>query len=428
MGFILFPVSKVFAVMPPGLGLGTADSYAVFGAAGVTNTGASTHIWGDVGADSSVTGLDDATQVDGTIKFAPATNGVATDASSTYDSLMDASQGDPSDLDLAGTNTIVPGVYNVAATTFNGALTLNGAGVYIFRSSSSNTTVGSGTMNLINGACASNVFWAISASMTIGTGADVEGTIIAQTGLISLATGATLVGRAISLTKQVTLQSNQITQPTCAVATPTPTSTPTTAPGPTSTPGSSPTPTPTTAPGPTSTPGSSPTPTVLGPTLTPGLSPTPTPTPTVLSTSTSNLTTSNGVETKYCESINGQIITPAIIESKRIDADSIFIKWGPYSGIDKFNVEYGFEKEKLLYNTDVTGFSTIINALHSNQPIWVRVAARDDCQVGTYGEPKLVGGPGLPSTGMFPNDNNFLKYAFMGSAILLVFLLKKVHS
>src|SRR5665811_2075206 len=219
MQLIFIPVQKAQAVTPPDRGLGAADPYGVFGKAGVTNTGAPTHIWGNVGADtmSTITGLDDATQVDGTI-IAPAAN-VQTDASSTYDSLISASQGTSSGLDLAGTNTIVPGVYDVAASTLNGALTLDGAGVYIFRSSSSNTTAHSGTMNLINGACASNVFWAVSTSMTIGTGAHVEGTIIAQTGNITLATGATLVGRAISLTDQVTLQSNQITQPTCATAT-----------------------------------------------------------------------------------------------------------------------------------------------------------------------------------------------------------------
>jgi hypothetical protein len=224
---ILLPVLLIFslsfgfsiinttqAVTPPDRGLGAADSYSVFGKAGVTNTGANTHLWGNVGADSSVIGLT-APQVDGAIITDGDTAGVATDASSTYDSLMDASQGVPTGLDLAGTNTITPGVYDVAASTLNGALTLDGEGVYIFRSSSSNTTAHSGTMNLINGACASDVFWAIADSMTIGTGAAVEGTIIAQTGLISLATGATLKGRAISLISQVTLDDNQITEPVC---------------------------------------------------------------------------------------------------------------------------------------------------------------------------------------------------------------------
>src|SRR5680860_1406406 len=348
---------KVFAVTPPDRGLGAADPYGVFGALGVTNTGVSTHIWGDVGANSSVTGLDDATQVDGTIKIAPATNGVATDASSTYDSLMSSLQGTSSGLDLAGTNTIVPGVYDVAASTLNGALTLDGAGVYIFRSSSSNTTAHSGTMNLINGACASDVFWAISASMTIGTGADVEGTIIAKTGNITLATGATLVGRAISLTDQVTLQSNQITQPTCAVPTATPT-------------------------------------------------PSPTATPTVAPTATSSSDELSSTSTTVCSPLN--YIAPIIIESKRIDTDSISFSWGPYSGTDKFIVQYGVENGKWIYSTNVTGFSTTLNALPSNQPIWIRIGVSDNCSLGNYGESKLVGRSSLPSTGFAPHENNIL--------------------
>src|SRR5680860_592987 len=308
MQLIFIPVSKAQAVTPPDRGLGAADPYGVFGALGVTNTGAPTHIWGDVGANSSVTGLDDATQVDGTIKVAPETNGVATDASSTYDSLMSSLQGTSSGLDLAGTNTIVPGVYDVAASTLNGALTLDGAGIYIFRSSSSNTTAHSGTMNLINGACASNVFWAVSTSMTIGTGAHVEGTIIASTGSITLATGATLVGRAISLTQQVTLQSNQITQPTCAAATAT-------------------------------------------------------------ATAAASLSSSSTSDIAPC--IASEITTvPIIIDSKRISPTSIFISWGPYAGINTFNVEYGLTSGSRPYNVSVTGFSTTINNLPANQPIW----------------------------------------------------------
>src|SRR5680860_516752 len=364
---------KVFAVTPPDRGLGAADPYGVFGALGVTNTGVSTHIWGDVGANSSVTGLDDATQVDGTIKIAPATNGVATDASSTYDSLMSSLQGTSSGLDLAGTNTIVPGVYDVAASTLNGALTLDGAGVYIFRSSSSNTTEHSGTMNLINGACASNVFWAVSTSMTIGTGAHVEGTIIASTGSITLATGATLVGRAISLTQQVTLLSNQITQPICAAPTATPT------PSPTATPTPSPTATPT---------------------------PSPTATPTVAPTATSSSDELSSTSTTVCSPLN--YIAPIIIESKRIDTDSISFSWGPYSGTDKFIVQYGVENGKWIYSTNVTGFSTTLNALPSNQPIWIRIGVSDNCSLGNYGESKLVGRSSLPSTGFAPHENNIL--------------------
>jgi len=206
--------------------LGVSNAYAVFGKAGVTNDSvtSTTYVWGNVGADilTSITNLNDATQVGGTI-IAPAT-GIQTAVSAAYDALD--TQPATASLDLAGTNTVTPGVYNIGATTLNGTLTLDGVGVYIFRSNSSITTSGGGTVHLINGATACNVFWQIPTSMTIGTGSHVEGTIIAQTGLISMATGATLTGRALSITKQVTLDSNQITEPICAAPVATPVVTP----------------------------------------------------------------------------------------------------------------------------------------------------------------------------------------------------------
>jgi len=106
-----------------------------------------------------------------------------------------------------------------------------------------------------------------------------------------------------------------------------------------------------------------------------------------------------------CPTIGIGIIAPIIIESRRVDADSVFVSWGPYSGTDKFNVRYGMSKDKLLYNVDVTGFSTTINALPSNQPIWVQIAARNECQIGTYEASRLVGGPSLPSAGFGPREN-----------------------
>lgn len=205
--------SFAFAASAPNLGI--AAPFAVFGKAAVTNNSdvGTTHIWGDVGADllANITGLNDVTQVDGTM--AGPVPGVQTAASAAYDAL-DAEIATGS-LDLAGTHTVSPGVYTVGATTLNGVLTLSGAGVYIFRSSSSISTSGPAQVRLINGAAACNVFWQIPAAMTIGANSIVVGTIIAQTGLISLDTGATLRGRALSLTQQVTMDSNQITEPTC---------------------------------------------------------------------------------------------------------------------------------------------------------------------------------------------------------------------
>lgn len=200
--------------------LGVADSYAVWGKAGVTNSGVATHIWGNVGADSlsNITGLDDATQVDGTI-IAPTPATVQTAISDAYTALSTPPQGAITDISLTTSKAVVPGVYLVKADeTLNGTITLNGEGVYIFQSASAYHVADSAQVVLTNGATACNVFWRIYSTMTIGTNAQMVGTIITSQEAITLNTGASLQGRALSGIAAVTLLSNIITEPTCAAA------------------------------------------------------------------------------------------------------------------------------------------------------------------------------------------------------------------
>ena len=139
---------------------------------------------------------------------------------------------------------------------------------------------------------------------------------------------------------------------------------------------------------------------------------------------------SSGVESVFCPALNTQIVSPIILESRRVGPTSIFVSWGPYSGVNIFNVQYGTENGKWLYNTDVTGFSTTINNLPANQPIWVRVGARSDCTMGIYGQSKLVGGPVLPGTGFAPRKNNILWYLTIGTfgGFFIFFVLISLNS
>lgn len=105
----------------------------------------------------------------------------------------------------------------------------------------------------------------------------------------------------------------------------------------------------------------------------------------------------------YCPPIDSNTVSPIVITSKRIDSDSISLNWGPYSGTEEFNVQYGTKNGDWQYNTNVEGFSTTINNLPLNLPIWVRVAARNNCTIGEYGISKLIGGPGLPNAGKLHN-------------------------
>jgi hypothetical protein len=58
----------------------------------------------------------------------------------------------------------------------------------------------------------------------------------------------------------------------------------------------------------------------------------------------------------------------------------------------------------------VTGFSTNINDLPSGVPIWIRIAARNSCTIGYYGNSTLVGNPSLPTTGFAPRKFGIIWY------------------
>lgn len=213
--FIFGLTVPVFVHAATAPNLGAAAGYSVFGNAGITETPAQTsHLWGDVGGNGLGNASLIASQVDGSIDVG-ANVLVVGAISSAYSDL--AGEVQTGSIDLAASPTVVPGVYDVAATTFNSTLTLNGAGVYIFRSTSSIAQTAGGTMLLTNGACADNVFWQIPTSMTFSAVGNIKGTIITNTGLISFVSGVSLKGRAWAAT-QVTMDNNQITEPVACAA------------------------------------------------------------------------------------------------------------------------------------------------------------------------------------------------------------------
>ncbi|MEV4923978.1 ice-binding family protein, partial [Streptomyces roseoverticillatus] len=205
--------------------LGTADSYAVLGGQSVTNTGPST-INGDLGVSpgSSVTGFPPGT-VNGTIHAADAQAAQAqSDLTIAYDSAAgqasDATLTSPGDL---GGMTLNPGVYKAASSiNITGTLTLDAHGdpnaVWIFQIGSMLETASGSSVSLINGAQPCNVFWQVGSSATIGTDSSFVGTIMALTS-ITVDTGATIDGRALARNGSTTLDTNTITRESCAAGT-----------------------------------------------------------------------------------------------------------------------------------------------------------------------------------------------------------------
>ncbi len=200
------------------ISLGTAANYAVLAAATVTNTGPTT-INGNVGLSpgTSVTGFPPG-QVIGTIDAADSASLQAqNDLTGAYNTAAASPITATIPVELGG-STLTAGVYASPAGTFGitGTLTLDAQGdpnvVFIFRAASTLITASASNVDLVNGAKASNVFWVVGSSATLGTYSILQGNILAMAS-ITVTTGVTLNGRALACTAAVTLDANTITPP-----------------------------------------------------------------------------------------------------------------------------------------------------------------------------------------------------------------------
>jgi hypothetical protein len=243
-----------FTTSPPcpsaaAVNLGAACTFGILAASTVTNTGG-THVTGpapsgDLGLSpgSSATGFQDPPAN----TYAPAGTGTHTAGPGLVSGIIHLTDAPPSPNnaadaqaaltvaynDLAGRTTpaptivagdlggltLAPGLYKSTSTLgITGTLTLDGQGnanaVWIFQIASSLTTLGSSSIVLAGGASAHNIFWQVGSSATLGTNSTFDGSILALTS-VTLTTGATLNGRALARNGAVALDTNMVTVPAC---------------------------------------------------------------------------------------------------------------------------------------------------------------------------------------------------------------------
>jgi Ice-binding-like/Bacterial Ig-like domain len=223
-------------LLPPPAGLATACGYGILAATPVvsnviaTTPPGPTHVTGNVGISpaASITGFPPGT-ITGAFDAGDAAAAQAQiDLTAAYNNALNAGGGPSVGIALTadiGNQTLPPGVYIApSALGITGNLTLDGStnpnGVWIFKVPSALTTAdGSiGTpasqVLLIGGAQAHNVFWVIGSSATLGTFSLFQGTIMAQAS-VTLKTGATLDGRALARTGAIALDNNPVNVPPC---------------------------------------------------------------------------------------------------------------------------------------------------------------------------------------------------------------------
>jgi hypothetical protein len=210
---LLWPATAFAATDP---GLRTAGNFAVLsGTPNIANTGPS-WVSGQMGISPGCA----------ITNFPPGVSGVQhkcdavalkakTDLTAAYTRTANAPC--PGTNNLSGVNLggkkLVPGVYcQTTAPTLTGTLTLNGAGVYIFQIGSTLITATGAKVVLIGGAQPCEVFWQVASSAVIHVNTSFVGNIMALTS-ITMQTGATLEGRALARNGAVTLDTNRIIQP-----------------------------------------------------------------------------------------------------------------------------------------------------------------------------------------------------------------------
>jgi hypothetical protein len=223
---ILLASGLAFAALPAvasasAVNLGTASPFVVLGGSTVTNTGPSV-LNGELGVypGTSLPGFG-AAVVNGATHDDDAVAGQAqTDLTTAYN----VAAGQAPTANLTGQNlgglTLTAGAYKFnSSAQLTGALTLNAAGdpnaQFVFEIASTLTTASASSVVMINGASPCNVYWQIGSSATLGTTTAFEGNLMALTS-ISLNTGATVQGRALAQTGAVTLDDNVLDASMCA--------------------------------------------------------------------------------------------------------------------------------------------------------------------------------------------------------------------
>jgi len=215
-------VSLIFTPSGTGCGvpLGSACSFGILGGSTVTNSGTSTFVSGDIGVwpGTAITGFTPS-NYSGTLHAGDAVAQTAQgDLTTAYNYAAAAPGGAVLPADIGG-ETLAPGVYKTTSAQpslgITGNLTLSGNGVYIFQIVSTLTTAANNSQVILSGGATSeDVFWQVGSSATLGTTTTFAGTVMAQAS-VSLDTGATLNGRALARTGAVTLLSNPVNVPSC---------------------------------------------------------------------------------------------------------------------------------------------------------------------------------------------------------------------
>jgi hypothetical protein len=201
-----------------------ASGCTILAGSTVTNVaGTATTVTGDVcvSPGSAITGFGPPASITGSFHSADAVAATAQgELTTAYNQAAGAPGGAVLSADIGG-QTLPPGVYKTTSGQpslgITGNLTLAGGAdpnaFWIFQIVSTLTTAAGNSQVILTGtALPKNVFWQVGSSATLGTNTIFQGTIMAQAS-VTITTGAVLNGRALARVGAVTLDTNTVTNP-----------------------------------------------------------------------------------------------------------------------------------------------------------------------------------------------------------------------
>lgn len=210
----LLTVTAPVVVLPAIVDLGAATNFAVLAGTSITNnSGGTTLVTGDVGAPSQTV---DPVQAAGFANYKSGAN-LSNALAALQVAITDARSrtcdvNSPSGIDLGGL-TFGPGVYCYAgAISITGTFTMNGPGLYIFRTASTIDTTANSIVALTAGATAGSTFWVPTGPTTLGANSVFKGTIMGQSAAITLGDNASLQNGRVLSAAAVTLKNNVISR------------------------------------------------------------------------------------------------------------------------------------------------------------------------------------------------------------------------
>jgi len=197
--------------------LGSASTFVVLAGSAVTSTGATT-VNGDLGISPGTT-LTGAPTVNGATHLGDPTAAAAQgDLTIAYNDAAGRTIGAITVAGNLGGQTLAPGLYKSTSSLeiSSGDLTLDAGGdpnaIWIFQMGSTLTTTAGRQVILSGGAQAANIYWQVGSSATLGTTSVFKGNILALTS-ITVTTGAAVEGRMLARNGAVSLDGNTITVP-----------------------------------------------------------------------------------------------------------------------------------------------------------------------------------------------------------------------